>query len=268
MIHFHEFETSALSIMAPFFCRVQQHRPFVLHKTAMTLDGRTAVPGGDSRWITSALSRHVVHRLRAISDAVIVGKGTFLYDNPALDCRLDEFNAHPLPAKVEWLGCTDYVLQSILEQNFGHKAHSPLRVVFGLPSRLDRKARFFADDNYLFIADEREHTEVAAVLQREGTLLRVESLNGEGGAARALECLRQRGVNQVLLEGGATLAGAFHDAGLVDRMLAFIAPKVVGAGIPVINGRNLDTMADAAQWQTAGCCLLGGDVLYCADKRR
>jgi diaminohydroxyphosphoribosylaminopyrimidine deaminase/5-amino-6-(5-phosphoribosylamino)uracil reductase len=154
--------------LAPYLTHRRTGRPLVVVKLAATLDGRTAAPDGSSRWITGAAARADAHRLRADSDAVLVGAGTVRADDPALTVRL--------PA-----GEADGV--------------EPLRVVLG---RAPAGAR------------------IHPCVEMAGDL---------GGV---LDDLGDRGVLQVLVEGGASVAHAFHDAGLVDRYVLYLAPALFG----------------------------------------
>ncbi|MDQ3885654.1 MAG: bifunctional diaminohydroxyphosphoribosylaminopyrimidine deaminase/5-amino-6-(5-phosphoribosylamino)uracil reductase RibD [Actinomycetota bacterium] len=165
-------------------------RPHVTWKYAATLDGRSAAPDGTSRWISSAVSRAEVHRLRSAADAVLIGTGTVLADDPQLTVR------HPDGAR---------------------QARQPLRVVVG-NRPVPAGARVLDDAAETLLC--RGH-DPAAVLRR----------------------LHERGVIDVLLEGGPTLAGAFLLAGCVDRVLAYLAPTLLGAGPPALATVGVATLA-------------------------
>jgi diaminohydroxyphosphoribosylaminopyrimidine deaminase/5-amino-6-(5-phosphoribosylamino)uracil reductase len=153
--------------LAPYLKHRRTGRPWVVLKLAMTLDGRTAAPDGSSRWITGAAARADAHRLRACSDAVVVGAGTVRTDDPQLTVRLDGEGA----------------------------ARQPLRVVLGTAPPAAR---------------------VHPALELRGDLDQV------------LADLGSRGALQVLVEGGATVAHDFHEAGLVDRYVFYFAPALAG----------------------------------------
>ena len=174
-------------------------RPHVTWKYAATLDGRVAAADGTSRWITGASARADVHRLRSEVDAVVVGVGTVLVDDPELTTRPDP-------------------------------GHQPLRVV------LDRSGRT--------PADARVHP--ALVLALDPT--------------EALAALGERGVVSVLLEGGPTLAGAFVRAGLVDRVIGYVAPALLGDGPAVLAGAGVGTITHAIRLRLDDVTRLGDDV--------
>jgi diaminohydroxyphosphoribosylaminopyrimidine deaminase/5-amino-6-(5-phosphoribosylamino)uracil reductase len=184
--------------LAPYLHHRRTGRPYVVLKLAATLDGRTAAPDGSSRWITGPEARADVHRLRAESDAVLVGAGTVRADDPELTVR-----------DVE--------------------GPDPLRVVLGTAP-----------------PDARVHP--------------CAELNGDLGDV--LDALGAKGILQLLVEGGPTVAGAFHRAGLVDRYVVYVAPALLGGddGRPLLDGPGAATMADAQRGAFAGVTPLGADV--------
>ncbi len=186
---------------------VRHGRVFLTWKYAATLDGRTAARDGTSRWITGPQAREQVHRLRADSDAVIVGVGTVLADDPQLTVRTPEGE----PA-----------------------ARQPLRVVFDRTGRTPDDARVRDD--------------------AAPTLLTTDSPAG------VLATLYQRGARSALLEGGATLAGAFVAAGLVDRVVGYVAPRMLGAGPPVLAGAGIDTLTAAFGLHIDSMARVGPDI--------
>jgi len=178
---------------------VERGRPFVTWKYAASLDGRSAAADGTSRWISSAASRRDVHRLRGRVDAVVVGTGTALADDPALTVRDDD--GHDLPGPQQ-----------------------PLRVVVGHRD-VPPTARVLAD----------------LPGARPALHLRTHD------PAEVLADLRARDVQHVLLEGGPTLAAAFWRAGLVDEVVAYVAPVLLGAGPAAVGDLGTTTLADAAR---------------------
>ena len=191
---------------------VREGRPFVVWKVAGTLDGRVAAADGSSRWVTGPEARAAVHRLRATCDAVVVGSGTALADDPQLTVRDAELPpTHPAAGR------------------------QPLRVVLDRRGRLPRTAR---------------------VLDRAAP-----TLVSTADCPRALlDELFARDVRRVLLEGGPTLAAAFLRAGLVDEAVVHLAPKLLGAGAPLVDDLGITGIGDALTFSVTGLTHLGGDV--------
>jgi len=197
---------------------VRRGRPHVTWKLAATLDGRSAAADGTSRWITSPQSRAEVHRLRATVDAVVVGVGTVLADDPALTAR----DGGDAPA-----------------------GRQPLRVVVDSAGRTPATAR---------VRDGAAPTWVATAAE-VGT-----RADGRVDLVALLAQLRDRGVVSVLLEGGPTLAGAFLEADLVDRVTAYTAPVLLGAGPPALVGAGITTITDALRLDVDDVARVGDDV--------
>lgn len=209
--------------------------PFVTAKWAMSLDGHIATRAGDSRWISGAASRAFVHELRAASDAILVGIGTVLRDDPQLTAR------------------------GVLA------ARQPARIVLDSTLRIPGDARVLNPDAapVLVATTSRARTEARRMLEARGVEIIV--ADGPGGQVDiGLVCneLGRRNMMSVLVEGGGTVHGAFVDARAVDRFLIFIAPMVLGGPAPSpVGGLGVERIADA--WQLVGTTVrrLDGDVL-------
>jgi diaminohydroxyphosphoribosylaminopyrimidine deaminase/5-amino-6-(5-phosphoribosylamino)uracil reductase len=188
----------ARELNAPFFHALRSDRPFVQLKLALSLDGALADHSREPGWLTGDAARREVHRLRAGVDAIAVGIGTVLADDPELTVR------HAAPPRV-----------------------APTRVVFDTSARLPRTSKLAHGASQIPVivvcwAPEPAH---AAALEHTGvTLLHAAT------ARDALVALRQRDVRSVLVEGGAALASAFLQEALVDRLIIFRAPLVLGSG--------------------------------------
>ncbi|MFD9609474.1 bifunctional diaminohydroxyphosphoribosylaminopyrimidine deaminase/5-amino-6-(5-phosphoribosylamino)uracil reductase RibD [Streptomyces sp. NPDC059083] len=204
---------------------VRRGRPFVRWKYAATLDGRTAAADGTSRWISSAASRADVHRLRAESDAVVVGSGTARTDDPHLAVR-----------------GVDGAVQ-------------PLRVVVDTEATAVKPGARVLDDaapTLIAIAEDAETTLTDVVrLPRAERGLAVPAL---------LDALHARGVRSVLLEGGPTLAGAFLAAGAVDQVVGYLAPVLLGAGPTALTDAGITTLTEALRLDITETARIGTDL--------
>jgi diaminohydroxyphosphoribosylaminopyrimidine deaminase / 5-amino-6-(5-phosphoribosylamino)uracil reductase len=238
-----ELAAAARLINQPFRKHARTGRPWVLFKSAMTLDGKVATRGGDSKWISGEESRQLAHHWRAESDAVAVGIGTALADDPQLTARID--------------GVT----------------RQPRRIVFDslarlpLSSQLVRDARKVAVTVVVSRAAPRAATDALTAHGAE-----VIVATGENETARvrsALDQLGADGIGSILLEGGPHLAGAFLDAGEVDEMRLFLAPMVLGGRTArdPLEGEGVDAIADAARALTLECQSVGADLLISARIR-
>lgn len=195
-------------------------RPFVHLKLACSMDGRTATRTGDSRWITGAAARRRVHELRHQSDAILIGAGTAVADNPLLTDRSGLKRRRPL-------------VRVVLDES--------LRLA---PStQLARTAREFP---LLIFASKRAEKERVQLLEACG----VEVIQDEDGGRNlqtVLKNLAERSLQSLLVEGGANIAGAFIDRGLVDKATFFIAPMIIGGrdSVPAVAGRGAEKIAEA-----------------------
>jgi diaminohydroxyphosphoribosylaminopyrimidine deaminase/5-amino-6-(5-phosphoribosylamino)uracil reductase len=185
---------------------VRTERPFVIWKYAASLDGQVAAADGSSRWITGPEARRDVHRLRSEVDAVAVGVGTVIADDPQLTVRSEP------PA-----------------------ARQPLRVVFDRTGRTPLTAR---------VRDQASETVITAQTPEA-----------------ALSELHERGVVSMLLEGGPTLAGAFWAAGLIDKVIGYVAPALLGSGrFPVLIGGGIESIESAGRLELDDVTRFGTDV--------
>ncbi len=229
-------ESEARGLNAGFFLRMCQERPLVALKLATSADGRIATVAGDSQWITGPAARAEGHRLRLRYDAILVGSGTALADDPMLTCRL--------PGLVD---------------------RSPVRVVLDRRLRLDPCSRLATSARdlpvWLFTAasDDRR----VAALERAGVVvLPLRPSDPAGELQQVLATLAGRGITRLLVEGGATLATAFLRHGRVDRLYQFQAPLLIGAdGLPAIRSLAVERLVDARQWRRIETRQLGPDRL-------
>ena len=220
-------EQQARYDQAGFLMRIEDGRPLVALKSAMSLDGRIAAANGDSKWITGPEARRRGHLLRARYDAILVGLGTALADDPRLDCRIE-----------------------------GMEETSPVRVVLDSQLRLAERP----DLDLISAANERptwvfgrkgalagRHRQ----LEKAGAVVRLVETDSDGriAAPAVLASLAEAGVTRLLIEGGGAVAAAFLAERLVDRLHAFRAPAVIGGdGRAAIGPLGLERVANAPRF--------------------
>ena len=217
----------------PWFRFITTGRPHVTLKVAATLDGRIATASGDSRWVTGPEARDHVHRLRNAVDAVLVGAGTARADDPRLTARLP-----------------------------GGRGRDPVRVVLDSRLELPMTGRIF-----------RQRSEAATLVAHvTGTppskaprgveYLRCRAQRGRVDLRDLLLRLGKRGVTTLLVEGGSEVNRSFLEAGLVDQLLLFVAPKIAGGGIPWLGGEGPARMAEALPVHDLRMRRMGRDLLF------
>jgi len=232
----------------PWLTSVLRGRPYVLWKYAATLDGRSAAADGTSRWITSPAARADVHRLRAEADAVVVGSGTLRADDPQLAVR---------GARAE-AGATQ-PLRVVTDTGAGVLTPGA-RILDGAAPTLVAVADDAAD-----AAVDRLTAVLDAAAARSGHRADVVRLPRSAGGrgldvAALLAALYGRDVRSVLLEGGPTLAGAFLAAGLVDRVVCYLAPVLLGAGPAALADAGIGTIGEALRLDVTAVDHLGPDL--------
>ncbi|GAB7386206.1 bifunctional diaminohydroxyphosphoribosylaminopyrimidine deaminase/5-amino-6-(5-phosphoribosylamino)uracil reductase RibD [Bacillaceae bacterium] len=225
-------EASALNEVFKHYVRTG--RPFVTVKTAVTLDGKIATAAGDSRWITGEQAREDVHRLRHEHDAILVGVGTVIADNPKLTTRLPG----------------------------GGK--NPIRVVMDSNLRIPLDAAVVTDQEsptWIFTT-ERADPHRAEKLQERGI-----SVHSAGRGPRVdieimLRVLGENGITSLLVEGGAQVNGAFLEAKAIDKVIAYVSPKLVGgAAAPTsFGGAGLAKMSEACRLERVQVSMVGEDI--------
>ncbi|WP_277452497.1 bifunctional diaminohydroxyphosphoribosylaminopyrimidine deaminase/5-amino-6-(5-phosphoribosylamino)uracil reductase RibD [Janibacter sp. DB-40] len=232
-------------------------RPHVTWKLAATLDGRTAASDGTSRWITGPEARAEVHRLRARSDAVLVGGGTLRADDPHLAVRDVADAVQPLRVVLDstaGIPLTARVLDDA----------APTLVVVAEGADTDHLLAAGVDVLAVRRAPLPAHDSPSARTGAPGLPA------GDGGLdlPAVLAALHERGVRSVLLEGGAHLAGSFVAADLVDEVVAHVAPVLLGSGSAVLQDAGITTITEALRLTTTDVTRLGDDVAITATVRR
>ena len=241
-----------------FVSRMTRQRPFVTLKLAASLDGRTAMASGESRWITSPEARADVHRLRAEAGCVLTSSNTVLADDPALTVRDWAPASACRPAQP---GTGNRVIQDTIPD-----PRPPDRVVLDSKSRIPPGAKVWQPGARRFWVTSPEHL-YALSLGRVSIAQQVEVLAVEGDATgplslpAVLALLALREVNEVLVECGPTLAGAFLQAGLVDEIVLYMAPTLIGhAARPLALLPGLDRLADRLHFALHDMQRVGPDV--------
>ena len=231
-----------------FFSRIERGRPWVRVKLAMSLDGRTALANGDSKWITGDAARADVQRWRARSSAILTGSGTALADDPRLTVRLG--GHHPDPIRPSF---------DVAQDRLEGEGAGPLRVVLDRELRTPRGAHLLDGTTPTLMlhgegappGDERfARVELATVPLRDGRL--------DLGAV--LDLLAARDVNELQVEAGPTLCGALFAANLVDELLLYVAPVLLGdQARPLLALPGIDAMAVAPRLRVIDRRAVGDD---------
>ena len=219
-------------------------RPLVVVKFAASLDGRIAAVSGDARWVSGPVARAWVHQERAALDAIMVGSGTALADDPLLTARPED----------------------------GPPQRQPLRIVVDSRGRLPPSAKLLGQEARTLVAttaaSPQSWREAVAAWGAEALVLPA-GPDGRVDLAELLNELGRRNVMSVLVEGGATLLGSLFDAGLVDKVHAIIAPLIIGGPAPAaVVGEGAQRMADARRLMDVAVERLGDDVLVTGYLRR
>jgi diaminohydroxyphosphoribosylaminopyrimidine deaminase/5-amino-6-(5-phosphoribosylamino)uracil reductase len=226
-----------------FFKRMRTGRPWVRVKIAMSLDGRTALANGESRWITAAAAREDVQRWRARSSAILTGVGTVLADDPRLDVRLSEPRNGPRPPL--------------------------LRVVLDSRLRMPVEARLFAVPGEVMLVGvppppglETAHALRLASLSRHATVVTLQAdLCGRVSLPETLDLLGAREVNELWVEAGPRLAGALLAQWLVDELILYVAPKLLGPQArPLAELPELTRLQDAPGFVMMEARPIGADL--------
>ena len=215
----------------------RRDRPFVVAQLGQSLDGRIATLSGESRWINAGGALDHVHRIRATVDAVMVGVGTVVADDPLLNVR-----------RVE--------------------GRHPVRVVIDPTGRVPAHARCLeAADGIRRIVVCATGVAAPTNLPRGVELIRVAADGRTLSPQGILAALWQAGLKSFLVEGGARTVSGFVDAGAVDRLHIMVAPVILGSGKPGLTLRPIDRLAEALRPKAAVHVLAGGDVLFDCDMR-
>ena len=233
-------ETEARALNPGFLKRMEQGLPFVRVKLAMSLDGRTAMASGESQWITSPQARRDVQRLRARSHAILTSSATVLADDPQLNVRWDELSA------------------DVQAQYPQAQLRQPLRIVVDSQNRVTPEHRLIQQAGETWFARTQPDARTWPDNVRH---IQVPEHNGHLDLVSMMMLLGRQQVNSIWVEAGASLAGALIQAGLVDELVVYLAPKLLGSdarGLCVLPG--LEALADAPQFAFSEIRQVGPDI--------
>lgn len=237
-------ETECLELIAPFAWHIKHAMPYTLYKAAMTFDGQLATHTGDSRWVSGEASRQRVHSLRDQVDAIMVGIETILADDPQLTTRLPQDGRDPLRVVV------DSCLRISLDSQVVHQKSLALTLI---------------------ATTKQAPADIVADLQKAGCeILVLPEVDGKVSLPDLWRELGRRNIQSLLLEGGRTLATAALNAGLINRLQVYIAPKLLGgAGLSgLFAGEGCSLMKDALPLEDLIVEQVGDDLLLTAEVKR
>ncbi|MGD8926301.1 MAG: bifunctional diaminohydroxyphosphoribosylaminopyrimidine deaminase/5-amino-6-(5-phosphoribosylamino)uracil reductase RibD [Thioalkalispiraceae bacterium] len=225
-------EAAAHEVNPGFIQRMKTSRPYVRCKLAMSVDGRTAMQNGESKWITSEAARRDVHRLRARSSAIVTGAGTVLSDDPSMTARLEGIERQPL--------------RIIIDTN--------------LSTPVD--AKILKQDGQAHILTCSDDEDSIDLLVNAGAKVeQLPMLNNQVDLFAVMDYLNELQMNEVLLETGATLSGAMLDAQLIDELVIYMAPIVMGSEARgLFRLPNLQSMSERIELSLIESRMIGSDL--------
>lgn len=234
-----EHEKEAREINEAYIKFITTGTPFVTAKFAGSLDGKIATKSGDSEWISGNEARKYVHYLRYTTDAIMAGANTVIADNPRLTCR-----------------CAG---------RGGEARKQPLRVIVDGKGRTPAAAQIFTETGKVLVALGKsvEPERKKAFTQAGAELLELPSEEGLVDLERLLKALGERGITSVLVEGGGILFGSLFDRGLVDKVIAFVAPIIIGGkeARTAVAGDGVEKVIDAAKLERVRVEKFGEDLM-------
>lgn len=252
----------ARQINRGFIKRMETGTPWLTIKMAMSVDGRTAMSSGESKWITGAAARADVQRLRAESSAVITGIGTLLADDAALTVRAEQIDVASLSSDVTEKMDSSFDGISLEEL----VSVQPLRVVLDSQARMPLNARLLETKTpVLWVISDEQKLDSAQQLVADldfVDILRVPNLLSADGMNLILKHLAKLACNEVLLEAGSTLAGSILAADLWDEFVLYVAPKLMGCSAKPLFTLPIDSMNKAKALKLQDLRLVGDDVRY------
>jgi len=236
-VHVGLLEKEAQRLNEVFIKYITTRAPFVVLKTAMTLDGKIATHTGHSTWVTGSAARETVHRMRDWYDAILVGVNTVVTDNPALTCRLSEGGQDPIRIILDSLAKTPPDAKVVVQ-----KSTAP---------------------TYLVVTDRAPVERIVALSSGKAKIVRTAAgAEGRIDLVGLLQKLGEMEITSILVEGGAEVAASFLEARLIDKVVTFIAPKIIGgSGAPgPVGGQGRDSMDEAVRLREISYGIVGEDL--------
>jgi riboflavin-specific deaminase-like protein len=234
-VHLGLFQKSETDPLLEPLLEAPDGQTYVIAQLGQSLDGRIATPTGESRWINRGAALDHLHRLRAHVDAVVVGVGTVVEDDPELTVR-----------RVT--------------------GKHPARVIIDPRGRIPARARCLADDGVrrLILTGAPRTGPVPANVE----IINIETRGPRLDPVQMITALARAGLHKILIEGGATTVSHFIDAGALDRLHVLVAPVIIGSGVQGLNLTPISRLSDAMRPATRVHVLDDGDVLFDCDMRR
>ncbi len=213
--------------------------PYVTLKVAQSLDGKIATAGGQSKWITGPVSRRIVHRLRSENQAIMVGSGTIKVDNPSLTARI-------------------------------RSGRNPVRIIVDGKLEIPANSKVLTDGvapTWIATVMPPEHPATSSMLQKGVEILHIRGENGKLYMKELMREIANRGITSVLIEGGSAINAAALRAGVINRVMFFIAPKIISGrnAIPSVGGPGIDILEEAARLGPMSVTQTGSDILVEAE---
>ena len=234
-------EENAEQLNKGFLKRMRTGKPFVQLKLAMSIDGKTAMASGESKWITGAQARADVQKYRAKASAILSTSQTVLADDPSLNVRWEE-----LPPNVK----ADYPQE---------KLRQPVRVILDSSHKVRSDFKVFSTESPVWLVGEDDYPLTGFPVFTE--YLQLDRNQGETRLQALMSALGKRQINTLWVEAGATLAGALIAENLVDELIIYMAPKLLGdQARDLCHLPNLTQLVDAPLWQLQSCEPVGDDL--------
>jgi diaminohydroxyphosphoribosylaminopyrimidine deaminase / 5-amino-6-(5-phosphoribosylamino)uracil reductase len=233
-------QSQAEALNPGFIKRMRTSLPYIRLKMAASLDGRTALANGQSQWITSPAARADVQRWRAQSSAILTGADTVLVDDPLLNVRWEQ-----LPSSLQTTYAKDVVRQ-------------PIRIIIDSQQRISPDAKLFSLSSEVWLARQKVQGQWSEQVQQLITPL---TNSGKLDLLSLMQTLAQRNMNDIWVEAGATLAGALLNTGLVDELIVYLAPKLMGnPARGLVNLPEFHHMSEVAAWHWQDVRKVGDDL--------